>query len=103
MRRLGERGTLLLGLMCEAVTMLVLAFARAGWVVFAVIPPLAFGGIGLPALRALQANAVGCDRQGQLQGIIASSGGLATILGPRKPSVSTAAAIDLFADGFRLA
>lgn len=82
MRRLGERRTLILGLICEAATMLVLAFAGAGWVVFAVIPALAFGGIGLPALRALQANAVGQDRQGRLQGIVASCAGLATILGP---------------------
>jgi DHA1 family tetracycline resistance protein-like MFS transporter len=78
----GERGTLLLGIVCEAVAMLILAFAQASWIVFLVIPLLAFGGIGLPALRSLQTNAVEPERQGQLQGVIASFGGLAAIFGP---------------------
>ncbi|RDU96171.1 TCR/Tet family MFS transporter [Trinickia dinghuensis] len=81
-RRLGERGTLLLGIVCEAAALLVLAFARAGWVAFAVIPLLAFGGIGLPALRALQTKAVDRESQGQLQGVVASLVSLAAIFGP---------------------
>ncbi|MGV2290474.1 TCR/Tet family MFS transporter [Trinickia sp. YCB016] len=81
-RRLGERGTLLVGIVCEAAALLVLAFARAGWIAFAVIPLLAFGGIGLPALRSLQTKAVDRERQGQLQGVIASLVSLAAILGP---------------------
>lgn len=81
-RWLGERGTLLLGIVCEAVALLVLAFAQAGWGAFAVIPLLAFGGIGLPALRSLQSQAVDHERQGQLQGVTASFASLAAILGP---------------------
>lgn len=81
-RWLGERGTLLLGIACEAAALLVLAFAQASWIAFAVIPLLAFGGIGLPALRALQTAAVDRERQGQLQGVIASLVSLAAILGP---------------------
>lgn len=81
-RWLGERGTLILGIVCEAVALLILTFAQASWIVFAVIPLLAFGGIGMPALRSLQTNAVGRERQGQLQGVIASFVGLAAIFGP---------------------
>jgi DHA1 family tetracycline resistance protein-like MFS transporter len=81
-RWLGERGTLLLGIVCDAIALLTLAFAQASWIVFAVIPPLAFGGIGLPALRSLQTNAVDREHQGQLQGVIASLLSLAAIFGP---------------------
>jgi MFS transporter, DHA1 family, tetracycline resistance protein len=62
--------------------LLTLAFAQASWIVFAVIPLLAFGGIGEPALQSLQTNAVDRDRQGKLQGVIASFVSLAAIFGP---------------------
>jgi DHA1 family tetracycline resistance protein-like MFS transporter len=42
---------------------------------------IAFGGIGAPVLRSLQTNAVDGDRQGQLQGVIASFVSLAAIFG----------------------
>jgi DHA1 family tetracycline resistance protein-like MFS transporter len=80
--RLGERGTLLLGIGCEAIALLVLAFAQASWIAFALIPLVAFGGISAPALRALQSKAVDGERQGQLQGVVASFVSLAAILGP---------------------
>lgn len=81
-RLMGERGTLLLGIMCEALALLIFAVAQAGWIVFATIPLLAFGGVGLPALRALQTNAVDGARQGQLQGVTASLASLTAIFGP---------------------
>ncbi|MBR0689275.1 TCR/Tet family MFS transporter [Bradyrhizobium manausense] len=81
-RRLGERGTLLLGIGCEAVALFILAFAQAGWIAFALIPLIAFGGISAPALRALQSKAVDGERQGQLQGVVASFVSLAAIFGP---------------------
>ncbi|MBR0832827.1 TCR/Tet family MFS transporter [Bradyrhizobium manausense] len=81
-RRLGERGTLLLGIGCEAVALFILAFAQAGWIAFALIPLIAFGGISALALRALQSKAVDGERQGQLQGVVASFVSLAAIFGP---------------------
>lgn len=81
-RRLGERGTLLLGIVCEATALLILAFAQASWIAFALIPLIAFGGISAPALRSLQSKAVDRDRQGQLQGVIASFVSLSAIFGP---------------------
>jgi DHA1 family tetracycline resistance protein-like MFS transporter len=79
---LGERGALLLGIGCEAVAMLSLAFVQTSWIVLVLIPLIAFGGIGLPALRSLQTNIVDRERQGQLHGVIASFGSLAAIFGP---------------------
>ncbi len=81
-RWLGERGTLLLGIVCEVVALLILAFAQASWIAFALLPLLAFGGIGVPALKALQTNAVDPEHQGQLQGVIASLVSLTAIFGP---------------------
>jgi DHA1 family tetracycline resistance protein-like MFS transporter len=81
-RWFGERGTLLLGIGCEAIALLVLAFAQASWIAFALIPLIAFGGISAPALRSLQSKAVDGERQGQLQGVVASFVSLAAIFGP---------------------
>ncbi len=79
---LGERGALLLGIVCEAVALFVLAFANAGWIAFVLMPLFAFGGIGIPALQSLQTNSVDRDRQGQLQGVIASLVSVTAVLGP---------------------
>lgn len=81
-RCIGERGALLLGLGCEVLALLCFAFASHGWMVFATIPLLAFGGVALPALRAMLTNAVDTDRQGQLQGVATSLGSLVAIAGP---------------------
>jgi hypothetical protein len=62
--------------------LLVLAFAQASWIAFALIPLIAFGGISAPALRSLQSKAVDRARQGQLQGVVASFVSLAAIFGP---------------------
>jgi DHA1 family tetracycline resistance protein-like MFS transporter len=80
-RRLGERGTLLAGIACEAVALLLLAFAQASWVAFAAIPLVALGGVGLPALRSLQTQAVDAGHQGQLQGVAVSLSSLSAIFG----------------------
>ncbi len=80
-RAFGERTSVLLGVACQATGLLVLAFAHAGWIAFAVIPLLALGGIGLPALQSLQANVVERNLQGQLQGVVASVSSLAAISG----------------------
>lgn len=80
-RRFGEYGTLFIGIASEAIALLVLAFASATWVVFAVIPLVAFGGVGLPALRSLQTRTVDEEHQGQLQGVDVSLSSLAAIFG----------------------
>ncbi len=49
---LGERGAVLVGLACACLALVALAFATQGWVVLAIMPIFALGGIGTPALQA---------------------------------------------------
>jgi len=81
-RRLGERGAILGGMACACVALVVLAFARQGWLVFAVMPILALEGIGTPALQARATRMVDPNVQGQLQGVLASAMSLASIVAP---------------------
>jgi DHA1 family tetracycline resistance protein-like MFS transporter len=59
-----------------------MAFAGQGWMVFAIMPVFALGGIGMPALQALATRQVEPDRQGQFQGVLASAVSLASIIAP---------------------
>jgi len=79
---LGEPGAVLVGLGCAGVALIVMAFARQGWVVFAVMPLFALGGIGTPALQSRATRLVEPARQGQFQGVLASAVGLASIVAP---------------------
>ena len=81
-RRFGEKNALLIGMACESVGLLLTAFATQGWVVFAVLPLFALGGIGVPAFQSLATRQVDADRQGRLQGVMASIVSLASIFGP---------------------
>lgn len=79
---LGERGAVLVGIACACIALVALAFARQSWVVFAVMPIFALGGIGTPALQVLATRQVDPARQGQLQGVLASAVSLASIVAP---------------------
>ncbi|WP_420995726.1 TCR/Tet family MFS transporter [Cupriavidus sp. 30B13] len=81
-RLLGERGAILAGIAGTCVTLVVMAFAEQGWMVFAVMPLFALGGIGVPALQSLATRLVDESRQGQLQGVLASAISLASIISP---------------------
>ena len=80
--RLGERWALIIGMGCELTALIVLGFATQGWVLFALAPLFALGGIGMPALQSLVTTQVGPDKQGQLQGVLASLVSLAAVGGP---------------------
>lgn len=47
------------------------------------MPLIALGGIGTPALQALATRQVQADKQGQLQGVLASTVSQASIVAPR--------------------
>jgi DHA1 family tetracycline resistance protein-like MFS transporter len=81
-RWLGERGTIIFGVVSDTVAFVGLGLATAGWVPFALAPFFAMGGVGLPALRSLMSAQAGEDRQGELQGILASASSLTSIAGP---------------------
>ncbi len=81
-RLLGERGAILTGVAGVSAALLVMAFATQGWMVFAIMPVFALGGIGVPALQSLATRQVDANRQGQFQGVLASVISLASIVAP---------------------
>ncbi|MDB5536772.1 MAG: tet [Devosia sp.] len=80
--RLGERWALITGMAFELTALVILGFTTQGWVMFAVAPLFAMGGIGMPALQSLTTTQVDGDKQGQLQGVLASLVSLAAVFGP---------------------
>jgi DHA1 family tetracycline resistance protein-like MFS transporter len=81
-KRLGERGAVVVGIACACLALFAMAFASQGWIVFAIMPVFALGGIGTPAFQALASRQVDPARQGQLQGVLTSAVSLASIIGP---------------------
>ena len=79
---LGERATILTGVACACVALVAMAFASRSWMIFAIMPVFALGGIGAPALQSLATRQVAEERQGQFQGVLASSVSLASVLCP---------------------
>lgn len=80
--RIGERWTVVVGVVCDCLAFLGMAFATQGWMAFALVPLFAGGGVGLPALQSLMSRQAGDDRQGELQGVLASAQSLTSIIGP---------------------
>jgi DHA1 family tetracycline resistance protein-like MFS transporter len=81
-RLLGERGAILTGVAGACVALTVMAFATRGWIVMAIMPVFALGGLGVPALQSLATRQVPGDQQGQFQGVVASAVSLASIVAP---------------------
>jgi DHA1 family tetracycline resistance protein-like MFS transporter len=79
---LGERGAILTGMAGAALALVVLAFAHEGWVVFAIMPVMVLGGIGVPALQSMATRQVGEDQQGRFQGVLQSAVSLSSVIAP---------------------
>ena len=80
--RLGERGAVIAGMTFEITALVITGFATQGWILFALGPLYALGGIGMPALQSLITQQVDADNQGKLQGVLASLVSLAAVFGP---------------------
>ncbi|CAN5913423.1 tetracycline efflux MFS transporter Tet(30) [soil metagenome] len=80
--RLGEARTIVVGIWSDVIAFVLIAFATQGWMVFVIAPFFAMSGIALPALQSLTTNHVSDDRQGELQGVLASVTSLTAIVGP---------------------
>ncbi|AMG47193.1 Tet(A)/Tet(B)/Tet(C) family tetracycline efflux MFS transporter [Achromobacter ruhlandii] len=80
--RLGERGTLAVGMAADASGYVLLAWATHNWMVAPLMLLLAAGGVGAPALQALLSARAGAGSQGQLQGAMNSLASAAAIGGP---------------------
>ena len=81
-KRLGERRTMAVGVCADAVAFLLVGLATEWWMPFVLSPLFALGGVGLPALQAMMSAEAGEDRQGELQGVLASAMSLTSIIGP---------------------
>lgn len=81
-RKLGERRTVFIGIAASCLALVVMAFAKQGWMVFAVMPLFALAGLGTPAFQAVVARQVDSASQGQLQGVLSSATSLASIIAP---------------------
>jgi MFS transporter, DHA1 family, tetracycline resistance protein len=80
--RIGERWTIVVGVTADALAFIGMGLAGAGWMPFALAPLFALGGVGQPAVQSLMSAQVGEDRQGELQGVLASASSLTSIAGP---------------------
>lgn len=80
--RLGEARTALLGTLVSILTFVLLGLLKTGWLVIALTPISAIGGIAGPAVMALMSHRVADDAQGELQGVITSMNALAMVIAP---------------------
>jgi len=80
--RFGERRSAAIGLAVGLPSYVLLAVAGAGWVVYLAIVVGALGGLAFPAMQSMMTACTDEDAQGELQGAIASTVGLTSIIGP---------------------
>ena len=81
-KRIGERRSLLCGLVFGTIGFAGFALANRGWIVLAVIPFIALWGIAAPALQSLMSRRVDPTAQGKLQGAINSIRAITGMAGP---------------------
>jgi DHA1 family tetracycline resistance protein-like MFS transporter len=81
-RRVGERGAILLGSSAGVAAFLIYALAPNGWVYLCAIPVWAMTGFLQPGLMGLMSKRVDPSHQGQLQGALQSLQGIASFIGP---------------------
>jgi DHA1 family tetracycline resistance protein-like MFS transporter len=80
--RIGERNAALLGVAWGSLMFLCYAFMTESWMLFPVLAIGGLQGIASPSINALMSRELGPERQGELQGGLASVMGLASIFGP---------------------
>jgi DHA1 family tetracycline resistance protein-like MFS transporter len=80
--RLGTVRTALLGFGVNILSLFAYAFASQGWMVYAIIPLGALGGVASPSLNSLMSTLTPADAQGELQGASSSLNAMAMIIGP---------------------
>ncbi len=81
-RRLGERGSVVLGALSDGTAYVAYGLATQGWMAFALMPFWCVGGIAVPALQSMISRYVPADAQGRLQGAMVSLASLIGIPGP---------------------
>ncbi|MBV8803705.1 MAG: TCR/Tet family MFS transporter [Sinobacteraceae bacterium] len=93
-KAIGERGALLIGLMCAVIGFLAYALAPNEVWFYAGVPVGAFSGLIMPGLQSLMTRRVAPNEQGRLQGVNSAFLGLTAILGPTVYLSTLAFAVD---------
>jgi DHA1 family tetracycline resistance protein-like MFS transporter len=81
-RRFGETRTAPLGIAWGALSFLGYALITERWMLFPILAIGGLQGIAMPSINALLSKQLGPERQGELQGGMASVMGLSSIVGP---------------------
>lgn len=80
--KLGNKNSVYLGLLFNALGLILFAFASQGWMMFAILVPYCLGGIAGPALQGIMSTQVPVNEQGELQGALTSLISATSIIGP---------------------
>ncbi len=80
--RVGERGTLMIGLVTGIIGFTLYGLAPTGNVFLIAFPFVALWGLGNPAIQSIGTQRVGASEQGQWQGAQSSFMGMADMFGP---------------------
>ncbi|MFT6876289.1 MAG: DHA1 family tetracycline resistance protein-like MFS transporter [Granulosicoccus sp.] len=80
--RLGERGTIIYGIVVNGLVFVFLSLVWNGWVALAFTPVTALGAVVTPVLQSRMSRIAADNQQGELQGVISSVRSLATIFSP---------------------
>lgn len=78
----GDTRTAFIGMFIYMASLLGIAFAAEGWMLYALMIPYAFTGLASPAIKAIMSNNTVENEQGELQGSITSVISIAEIIGP---------------------
>ena len=79
---LGAWRTLIFGMVCNVVGLILFALVQQQWMLYAFLIPYALGGLAGPALQGLLSNGVSESEQGELQGAMSSMMSATSIVGP---------------------
>jgi MFS transporter, DHA1 family, tetracycline resistance protein len=90
---LGERATMIIGLLCGTVGFSIYALAPTGNLFWLGLPFMALWGMAGPATTSLMTARVGPEHQGELQGALGSLRGISGMIGPGIYTATFAAAI----------
>lgn len=82
LKRLGDRGTVIYGLIFNTFAFIVLAFVTNGTLAILFTPLTALGAVVTPAIQGIMSRKTADDSQGELQGVLASANAVATIISP---------------------
>lgn len=88
LKYLGERGTLILGLVLNITVFTVMTFLTSATVAMLLIPLSALGAVVLPPIKSMMSRQTPDNMQGELLGVVSSTASIGAIFGPLIATVS---------------